>query len=161
MLAGVLCKRGIHGYSPPGTACLSAQAKALRLGVALGVVLGVVSHVGRPDWMPNASQRGDSTACHSAVGVLDGGSPMSHVNVKKWQCPLSYFQNFPVNSKIVQCPLSILRNENVPCRYVCSFLSIITGSIMSPSNSRKGPVDLSSLRFKGPTVRLQVVWVRG
>ena len=26
---------------------------------------------------------------------LDGGSPMSHVDFKKWQCPLSLFVHFP------------------------------------------------------------------
>ena len=29
------------------------------------------------------------------IGALDGGSPMSFVEFKKWQCPLSLFLNCP------------------------------------------------------------------
>ena len=29
------------------------------------------------------------------AGALDGGSPMSYANSKKWQCPLSLFLQFP------------------------------------------------------------------
>ena len=39
------------------------------------------------------------------MGALDGGSPMSLVEFKKWQCPLSSFVH--------------LRNGNVPCRHLC------------------------------------------
>ena len=28
---------------------------------------------------------------HATYGALDGGSPMSPVDFKKWQCPLSLF----------------------------------------------------------------------
>ena len=31
----------------------------------------------------------------SSYGALDGGSPMSYVEFKKWQCPLSLFVYFP------------------------------------------------------------------
>ena len=40
-------------------------------------------------------------------GVGVGGSLMSLVVFKKWQCPLSLFMKFPVDFKIVQCPLSL------------------------------------------------------
>ena len=29
------------------------------------------------------------------VGALDGGSPISHVEFKKWKCPLSLFLQYP------------------------------------------------------------------
>ena len=29
--------------------------------------------------------------CIGFIGALDGGSPMSPVDFKKWQCPLSLF----------------------------------------------------------------------
>ena len=48
---------------------------------------------------------------------------MSHVDFKKWQCPLSLILNVPVDFKVPQCRMSILRN---------------------------GPVALSNLRVKGP-----------
>ena len=55
-------------------------------------------------------------------GALDGGSPMSPVDFKKWQCPLSlYFLGFPVDFIIVQCRLSIVRNDNVPCHSFLNF----------------------------------------
>ena len=40
-------------------------------------------------------------------GAVDGGSPMSPVDFKKWQCPLSLILEFPCHFKIVPCPLSI------------------------------------------------------
>ena len=40
--------------------------------------------------------------------AIDGGSPMSPVDFKKWQCPLSlFFLDFSVDFKIVQCHLHI------------------------------------------------------
>ena len=42
-------------------------------------------------------------------GTLGGGSPVSHVDFKKWQCPLSLF---------LQCQCQFLINTNVACRTV-------------------------------------------
>ena len=48
---------------------------------------------------------------HSRLGPLMGGNPISPVDFKKWQCPLSlFFRNVPGNLKMVQCRLSNLRN---------------------------------------------------
>ena len=47
------------------------------------------------------------------IGALDGGgggSPMSHVEFKKWLCQLSLFFNFNVDLKMVPCRMSNLRN---------------------------------------------------
>ena len=46
---------------------------------------------------------------HSSDWVLDGGSPMSHVDFKKWQC--SPVALFPVDFEIVQCPQQHLWSE--------------------------------------------------
>ena len=60
----------------------------------------------------------------SHMGVLYGGSPMSHVEFKKWQCPLSLFW---------QCP----------CRPLDSLMSILWTGDMKPidtgKNIRHGP----------------------
>ena len=50
-------------------------------------------------------------------GALDGGSPMSPVDFKKWQCPMSLFKKkyrrfqnspmSPVDFKKWQCPMSL------------------------------------------------------
>ena len=42
------------------------------------------------------------------MGAFDGGSPMSHVDLRKSQCPMSL--NLP-------CPMSPLRYPNVACRF--------------------------------------------
>ena len=87
----------------------------------------------------------------ATLGALDGGSPMSPVDFKKWQCPLSLFlKNCPVDLKIVSCPLSILRKVNVPCHYFSKFLSVdFKRDQCHLSNLRKGRVALSNLRVKG------------
>ena len=53
----------------------------------------------------------DKMQRHSTkTGALDGGSPMSHVDVKKWQCCMSL--HFP------QCHTSNLREGYAPCHYI-------------------------------------------
>ena len=47
------------------------------------------------------------------MGALDGGSPMSHVDFKKWSFPCHYFRNFHVDFKMVPYPMSILRTTHV------------------------------------------------
>ena len=47
----------------------------------------------------------------SNPGALDGGSPMSHIDFKKWQCHMSLSLIFP------QCHMSNLRKGYVPCHY--------------------------------------------
>ena len=87
--------------------------------------------------------------CDYYCGALDGGSPMSPVDFKKWQCPLSLLLNFHVDFKKVPCPLSILRKVNVPCHYFF-FLSVnFKRAQCRLSNLRKGRIALSNLRVKG------------
>ena len=43
------------------------------------------------------------------IGDLHGGSPMSHSDFKKWQCPLSLLLHFHVDFKIAECRLLNLR----------------------------------------------------
>ena len=79
--------------------------------------------------------------------ALDGGSRMSHVLFKKWQCPLSLFMHYSCrfyNSlmshvKFKKCPCHVT-NIFSPCRYASCRMSIL----------RKGHVALSKLTVKGP-----------
>ena len=50
-----------------------------------------------------------------SIGALDGGTPMSHVNFKKWQCRMSLSLIF-----LNQCHMLNLRYDYVPCHYMCS-----------------------------------------
>ena len=52
------------------------------------------------------------------VGALDGGSPMSHVDFKKWQCPLLLFLQFPsqIEKKIAKCPPVEYKGRPMSCR---------------------------------------------
>ena len=85
------------------------------------------------------------------VGPLMGGSPISPVYFKKWQCPLSLFFKFSCRfKKKKQCRLSILRNVNVPCRYFSNVPDDFKGVQCRLSNLRKRRAALSNLRVKGP-----------
>ena len=70
-------------------------------------------------------EKGGAVKVLASYGALDGGSPVSPVDFKKWQCPLSLFLKFPcrflnspmspVDFKKWQCPLSLILKS--PCRF--------------------------------------------
>ena len=74
--------------------------------------------------------------------ALDGGSPMSHVEFKKWLCQLSLIFNFHVDLEMVSCRMWNLRNGL--CHVDNLFLMLI--SSMSHVNSKKWP--LRPVEFK-------------
>ena len=89
---------------------------------------------------------GDVHTRHT-LGALDGGSPMSHVDFKKSQCPVSLR---------LPCPVSPLRYPNVACRFlemahVVSFIliSVSLGS-MSHVDFEKRPCRPVDFRGQGP-----------
>ena len=49
-------------------------------------------------------------------GALDGGSPMSPVDFKKWQCPLSLFLKCPC--RFLNSPMSSVHFKKRPCHPV-------------------------------------------
>ena len=68
-------------------------------------------------------------------GALEGGSPMSRVDFKKWSCHMSLLFMFYVASKMIACPISNLRNAL--CRVTIGLA--ITISPMSHADFRKRP----------------------
>ena len=85
-----------------------------------------------------------------------GGGRGPNVDLRNGNVPCRYFLYFPVDLKIIHniCHLSIsflsfLKNINVPFLYFWIF-PVDFKSSMSPSNFRKGCVNLSNLRVKGP-----------
>ena len=69
-------------------------------------------------------------------GALDGGSPMSHVDIRNDHVPCHYFCNFNVDLKMVQCDMSILGNTLCCVVYFCPPLA---GRSMSPVDFKKWP----------------------
>ena len=54
----------------------------------------------------------------STIGALDGGSPMSHVNFKKWQCcmSLTYFPQWHMSNLRKAYPLGLSVPERLIAR---------------------------------------------
>ena len=59
---------------------------------------------------------------------------MSPVDFKKWQCPLSFSLNFPVDFKIAQRACRFQEMAMSPVVIFKMFLSLCKGSSMSPNH---------------------------
>ena len=81
------------------------------------------------------------------LGHLMGAPPVSPVDFKKLQCPLSLFLKFPCRFKMPQCHLSILRNGNVPCYLFLNVPDDFKVAAMSPVELKKMPY--RPVKFKG------------
>ena len=73
------------------------------------------------------------------LGALDGGVPMSHVELKKMA-----MSHVSVANKSL-CPLSNLRNGNVACHYRFPPFCCVARAPCRMSNLRNGPVAVSNL----------------
>ena len=65
--------------------CYPNAIRSIKVTENMSVNTQAITQVGRSQYDGLGVYRGPHT------GVLDRGSPMSHVEVKKWQCPLSLF----------------------------------------------------------------------
>ena len=76
------------------------------------------------------------------MGALEGGSPMSHVEFKKWLCQLFFY--FHVNFQMLSCRMSYLRKG--PCHVENIFFLVSIGP-MSHVDLKKWPC--RPVEFKG------------
>ena len=87
----------------------------------------------------------------TCTGALDGrgwGSPMSLVDFRKWQCPLSLFsEDFPIDFEMVQCRMSDSRHGP---SHVTNILQHDDIGFMSRLDFNKRPYRPVEFKGQGP-----------